>query len=51
MPRGFSLIELVIGLAIAATLVVLTPPDFATWSAAGQCSARTCSVARFCSKH
>ncbi len=42
--RGFSLIELMIGLAIAATLLVLAAPNFATWSADGQIRAAAESV-------
>ena len=42
--RGFSLIELMIGLAIAATLLVLAAPNFATWSADGQIRAAAESI-------
>ncbi len=35
-PRGFSLIELMIALAIAATLLVLAAPNFSSWMADGQ---------------
>ncbi len=42
--RGFTLIELMIGLAIAATLLVLAAPNFATWSADGQIRAAAESV-------
>jgi type IV fimbrial biogenesis protein FimT len=41
---GFSLIELMIGLAIAATLLVMAAPNFATWSADGQIRAAAESI-------
>jgi type IV fimbrial biogenesis protein FimT len=41
---GFSLIELLIGLAIAGTLLVMAAPNFATWSADGQIRAAAESI-------
>lgn len=42
--RGFTLIELMIGLAIAVTLLVLAAPNFAVWSADGQIRAAAESI-------
>lgn len=45
LPRGFSLIELMIGLVIAATLLVLAAPNYAVWAADGQIRAAAESIA------
>jgi type IV fimbrial biogenesis protein FimT len=42
--RGFTLIELMIAMAIAVTLLVLAAPNFAVWSADGQIRAAAESI-------
>lgn len=45
LARGFSLIELMIGLAIAATLLLLAAPNYAVWAADAQIRAAAESIA------
>ncbi len=44
IARGFSLIELMIGLAIAATLLLLAAPNYAVWAADAQIRAAAESI-------